>query len=214
MLLRDLAYQRFKESLYLERLKPGQFVSQRQLSELLDVPLGPIREALQRISEAGFVNIIDKRGIQIIQETPTSLRETYELRIILELAAIRKGIPAEIISQIQQSQKSAEKMLKRMKDPLSKEAAFKYLEIGWELDELIVGAMENKLIYETFKLTLDKIKVARLREKSTIEQFEAVQIEHQEIIEALREGNKELAAELMENHLKKVLKRGLGIIED
>ena len=214
MLLRDLAYQRFKEALYLNKLKPGQFISQRQLCELLDVPLGPIREALQRISEAGFVNIIDKRGIQIVETTPKRLLDAYELRIILELAAIRKGVPLEVIDQIKQSQKSAENMLQGLRDPLPNDVAFQYLEIGWEFDELIVNSMENLLVSETFKLTLDKIKVARLREKSTVEQFEAVQNEHQTIIDAMCAGENEQAAQLMEDHLKKVLKRGLGIVEE
>ena len=78
-----------------------------------------------------------------------------------------------------------------MKDPLVNELSFKYLEIGWESDELLVDSMENQLISETFKLVLDKIKVARLREKSAFEQFEASQNEHQVILETLYKGNNE-----------------------
>lgn len=214
MLLRDLAYQKFKESLYLEKLKPGQFITQRQLSEILDVPLGPVREALQRISAAGFVNIIDKRGIQIVEATPKSLCDAYELRIVLVVAAIRKGISSEVINQLKRVDQSAGNMLKEMKNPLSKTVAFNYLETDWEFDVLIVDSMDNQQISDTFRLSLDKIKVARLREKSTLEQFEAAQHEHQAILKALSQGDNEQAAELMEEHSRKALKRGLGLVEE
>jgi DNA-binding GntR family transcriptional regulator len=45
-LMREVAYDRFKAQLFKRNLVPGQFVSQGELCELLDVPLGPTREAL------------------------------------------------------------------------------------------------------------------------------------------------------------------------
>ena len=44
-LMREVAYERFKVQLFKRNLVPGQFVSQGELCELLDVPRGPLPDA-------------------------------------------------------------------------------------------------------------------------------------------------------------------------
>ena len=43
------AYESFKERLMTGELKPGQFVTQRELATLADVPLSIAREAIQKL---------------------------------------------------------------------------------------------------------------------------------------------------------------------
>ena len=49
-MLRETAYERLKERLLASELKPGQLVSQKQLARLIDCPLGPTREAIQKLA--------------------------------------------------------------------------------------------------------------------------------------------------------------------
>ena len=46
MMLRLRAYEEFRERLHSGELKPGQFVTQRELAKLVGVPLGAAREAI------------------------------------------------------------------------------------------------------------------------------------------------------------------------
>src|SRR6185369_13600984 len=88
-LMREVAYERFKAQLFKRNLAPGQFVSQGELCELLDVPLGPTREALKRLEAESLVRLIPQRGIQIADIGVDLIREAFEFRTILELAAVR-----------------------------------------------------------------------------------------------------------------------------
>src|SRR6185369_17709559 len=88
-LMREVAYERFKAQLFKRNLAPGQFVSQVELCELLDVPLGPTREALKRLEAESLVRLIPQRGIQIADIGVTLIREAFQFRTILELAAVR-----------------------------------------------------------------------------------------------------------------------------
>ena len=88
-LMREVAYERFKAQLFKRNLVPGQFVSQGELCDLLDVPLGPTREALKRLEAESLVRLIPQRGIQIADIGVTLIREAFEYRRILELAAVR-----------------------------------------------------------------------------------------------------------------------------
>src|SRR6185369_12224685 len=91
-LMREVAYERFKAQLFKRNLAPGQFVSQVELCELLDVPLGPTREALKRLEAENLVRLIPQRGIQIADIGVTLIREAFEFRTILEVAAIRRFV--------------------------------------------------------------------------------------------------------------------------
>ena len=87
--MREVAYERFKAQLFKRNLVPGQFVSQGELCALLDVPLGPTREALKRLEAESLVRLIPQRGIQIADIGVTLIHEAFEFRAILELAAVR-----------------------------------------------------------------------------------------------------------------------------
>src|SRR6185503_2786420 len=91
-LMREVAYERFKAELFRRNLVPGQFVSQGELCELLDIPLGPTREALKRLEAESLVRLIPQRGIQIADIGVTLIHEAFEFRTVLETAAIRRFV--------------------------------------------------------------------------------------------------------------------------
>ncbi|MEH6726120.1 MAG: GntR family transcriptional regulator, partial [Hyphomicrobiales bacterium] len=63
--LRNAAYHAFIDHLFSGDIRPGSMVSQRELCEILDIPLNPMREALKRLEAENFVKLIPQRGIQI-----------------------------------------------------------------------------------------------------------------------------------------------------
>src|SRR5690349_24051566 len=93
-LMREVAYERFKAQLFKRNLVPGQFVSQGELCALLEVPLGPTREALKRLEAENLVRLIPQRGIQIADIGVTLIHEAFQFRSVLETAAIRHFVDA------------------------------------------------------------------------------------------------------------------------
>ena len=89
-MLRDKAYARFKQRLFDGDLKPGQFVSQRELCAVVDMKVGPVRDALKRLQAEALVKVIPQRGIQIADVNVKLLRDAFELRTTLELHAVRR----------------------------------------------------------------------------------------------------------------------------
>ncbi|HVJ74668.1 MAG TPA: GntR family transcriptional regulator [Casimicrobiaceae bacterium] len=106
-LMREVAYERFKAQLFKRNLVPGQFVSQGELCELLDVPLGPTREALKRLEAESLVRLIPQRGIQIADIGVTLIREAFEFRTVLELAAVRRFTESADLATVEKLAKLA-----------------------------------------------------------------------------------------------------------
>lgn len=85
--LRWQAYDRFQQQLLAARIRPGQFVSQRELAALTGLPLGAIREVIPRLEAEGLLRTVPQRGLQIANVDVRLVRNAFQLRAILEKEA-------------------------------------------------------------------------------------------------------------------------------
>lgn len=87
--LSEQAYQQIKGDIITCALKPGAQIAQPFLVEKYGIGTTPIREAMQRLSQEGFVTPVPRFGYTVAPITISDVREIYELRAILESAAAR-----------------------------------------------------------------------------------------------------------------------------
>src|SRR5438874_5328251 len=85
--LRWQAYERFQQQLIASRIRPGQFVSQRELAALIGLPLGAIREVIPRLEAEGLLQTAPQRGLQIATVDVKLVRNAFHLRAIIEREA-------------------------------------------------------------------------------------------------------------------------------
>src|SRR5205085_6071020 len=82
--LRWQAYERFQQQLMASRIRPGQFVSQRELAALIGLPLGAIRELIPRLEAEGLLQTAPQRGLQIATVDVKLVRNAFQLRSLIE----------------------------------------------------------------------------------------------------------------------------------
>lgn len=87
--LSDQTYDALKNDITSCVLRPGQQIAQNQLAEKYQVGLTPVREALQRLAQEGFVQAIPRFGYIVSPLTLSDIRDLFELRAVLEAAAAR-----------------------------------------------------------------------------------------------------------------------------
>lgn len=63
--LRARAYASFQQQVVQANIRPGQFISQRELMQLLGMPLGAVRELIPRLEAEGLLSTVPKRGLQV-----------------------------------------------------------------------------------------------------------------------------------------------------
>ena len=80
MSLSDVAYQRFKQRLFDHTIEPGAVMTQGQLSEMLDVPVTPLRDAIRTLHAEGLVEILPRNGIRMVRPGMEIIRHTYQMR--------------------------------------------------------------------------------------------------------------------------------------
>jgi DNA-binding GntR family transcriptional regulator len=92
MNLTDQVHKVIKDEITTCVLEPGQQISQLQLSQRYGFGLTPVREALRRLAQEGLVQSVPRFGYIVSSITLCDVREIFELRSILELAAVRLAV--------------------------------------------------------------------------------------------------------------------------
>lgn len=211
-LMREVAYERFKTQLFKRNLVPGQFVSQGELCELLDVPLGPTREALKRLEAESLVRLIPQRGIQITDIGVSLIRDAFEFRTILELAAVERFVgnaSAATLERLEQSTRSTLERLSASTEPDSRllDAA---LQVDWGMHNLIVESVGNRILTAAHQQNFDKIRMIRLHGRSP-RYLPLAMEEHLAVIEAMQRRDADAAAAALQHHLACAERRALGL---
>ncbi len=85
-------YSQIKHLILCNEIMPGQKLHHQQLSERLGVSRTPVREALTRLVQEGYVSFLPNRGFTCKEIRMQEAEELYELREALEAFAVEKAI--------------------------------------------------------------------------------------------------------------------------
>jgi len=211
-LMREVAYERFKAQLFKRNLVPGQFVSQGELCELLDVPLGPTREALKRLEAESLVRLIPQRGIQITDIGVALIRDAFEFRTILELAAVERFVANASEAALERLEHSTRSTLERLSASPSPDSRVldAALQVDWGMHNLIVESVGNPILTAAHQQNFDKIRMIRLHGRSP-RYLPLAMEEHLAVIQALRARDARAAVAALKDHLGCAERRALGL---
>ena len=97
------AYASLKRRILLCDLSPGEELREAALAESTGLGRTPIREALRRLVQEGFVEVRPRQGYRVSPITLASVHDVFELRLLLEPAAVELAIrraPRESITAL------------------------------------------------------------------------------------------------------------------
>jgi DNA-binding GntR family transcriptional regulator len=82
-------YSALRDAIIATDLAPGQRISENELAERLEVSRTPIREALIRLRDERFVQIVPQLGTYVTPISVTAVEDAQFIRESLECAAVR-----------------------------------------------------------------------------------------------------------------------------
>jgi len=89
----ELVAEVLREAITGGHLRANQPLPQDEIAAQLRVSHIPVREALRQLQSEGLVTYQPNRGAQVSALTSEEIREIYEIRAILETAAVRQATP-------------------------------------------------------------------------------------------------------------------------
>ena len=210
-MLREQAYVKFKECLFAKKLEPGQFVSQRELCEIVGVPIGPMRDALKRLEAESLVRLVAQRGLQIADVNLELIRNTCELRLFLEKEAVRRFAKAPQ-HRIDRHHTAFCKIIEKAeRGPITAALLKRAFTADVAFHNDIIDHLGNPMIADMHRTTMDKIRLIRLKSQMTETRIVPVLTEHMLVTGALKRRDGDAAAAAMEAHLTMVQARASGV---
>ncbi len=114
-------YNQIKHLILCNEIMPGQKLSHQQLSERLGVSRTPVREALTRLVQEGYVSFLPKRGFTCKEIRMQEAEELYELREALEAFAVEKAVQSLTDEQLTRLKEKIENYGRDVENRFSRE---------------------------------------------------------------------------------------------
>lgn len=209
---RARAYQGFTQQILSGRVKPGQFVSQRELMTLLDMPLGAVREMIPRLEAAGLVKTVPQRGLQITHVDLKLVRNAFQLRAMIEREAVRHFVSVVADAELAAIAAAHEAILARASAGRTDARLLDDAQaVDWGLHDRMVDALGNEILSEIYRVNSLRIRLIRLEQAViTPAQLVPAMHEHLQFIAALQRRDGEAAWRLLESHLDSARSRALA----
>ena len=83
-------YQQLKRDIADFRLVPGDRITETEISERLSVSRSPVRQALFRLRQEGYVDVLFRSGWQVRPFDFDKFEQLYDLRMVLETTAAHR----------------------------------------------------------------------------------------------------------------------------
>jgi len=198
-LLKDVAYEHIKELILKGELVPGDRLSERKFGAMLNMSKTPIKAALERLEEQGFVTLSPRRSAEVKGLTKKEIADIYDFRIALE-----SFIVGELTGRLDDVTKSALDENLRLQRRLTTTGALDdWPQADYVFHLTLSKALGNDQITRTMTRIRDQVRWLIVKIAQIDASIPAIScLEHQEIVEHMIDGNRDHAIEAVTRHLR------------
>ncbi|EAT12108.1 GntR family transcriptional regulator [Bermanella marisrubri] len=199
--LSDRVFEQIQEAIVSGEIPQGEKVSESGIGQRYGVSRGPLREAIRRLEGRKLLVRIPHSGVRVVTLTHEELIEIYQIRESLEALACE--LAAENMSDNEIEELGA--LLQQHQDYIHAHGGKRYYqqEGDWDFHYRIIHASGNKRLIDLLCGELYQL-IRMYRNKgsqSTSRPLKAFE-EHQQIFNALKQRDGELAGILMGRHIR------------
>jgi DNA-binding GntR family transcriptional regulator len=183
------------------RYGPGERLLELKLAQEFKVSQSPVREALRELEAVGLVETKRYCGTRVRAPQVEDLKESYQLRAILEERAARMAVPLseEAIARM-------EECLSGMREYAGLKDAEAYIREAVEFHRLIVEASGNRLFVQIWNTMLVDVR-AQITISLIIPEFPNLVKIHEDILAALKASDGVLAGQRLHSMMEDLIER-------
>ena len=182
-------------------LASGSKITENGLAAALDVSRSPVREAMRMLEQDDLV-ISTSQGLIVNPMKREDMEEVYECRMVLESYAARcsaKTLTKEELDTL-------EEYVRKATELHDSGERVKVIEVNTAFHNLIISGCHNEHFLQMIRHNDALSVLARTKEFSAFNRDKAYLMEHQEIVDALRKRDPDLAESVMRRHIQNDLK--------
>ena len=182
-LLRDDVYRSIRDAIVRGQLAPGEQLRDQELGAWLQVSRTPVREALQRLAQAGLVVAQPGRMTRVAPEDPDLIVSARQ--IAAELHALALSLALESLTE--EDLESMEAANARLREALDSGDAEAAIAADDDFHEVALNRSGNPLIPEHLEVVTATLRRAEFLHFESVKGSASPE-QHTEIIAAIRAG--------------------------
>lgn len=188
---------RIRDMIYLDELRPGSRINEKDLSERFGISRTPLREALKVLCSEGLVDLIPRRGSRVRALDPAELDDLFPVMAVLEGLCARQAVVRADDAQLAQ--------LRAMHENLERLAQSKdvnaYYDENFRFHEAIQTYSGNPWLKRVTSDLRTILRLARHHQLTVPGRLAQSLAEHREIMLAFEQRDEEMADQAMRTHL-------------
>ena len=195
--LRGRVFHKIREDILTGRYSQNEAMKELQISKELGVSRTPVREALRQLELEGLVTIIPNKGAVVSGINAKDIADIYAIRSMIE--GLSAQWAAENITEEQLDE--FEEIVYLSEFHLKKGHIDQLYELDNKFHEMLYEASRSKILKHVLSDFHHYVQRVRRTSLSAPERAEKSINEHKAILEALRNGDGELARSLTNVHV-------------
>ncbi len=193
----NVIYAQLKTRILSLKYQPGTLLTERALAEDLEVSRTPVREAIQRLAQEGWLRINARRNIQVREVTISDFGEVFQARRMIEPAAIDLAFSLGIAASLPWKLDEAMAVMGASRGDL-----YSFITADQAFHAVFFDALHNTRLSRMWKtLSEDVVWLGILAMGHDERRYDTVTGEHERIVEAVRRRLRRGSREAMTAHL-------------
>ncbi|HEV8110706.1 MAG TPA: GntR family transcriptional regulator [Burkholderiales bacterium] len=195
--LAESVYRALKSDIFEFRLLPGTRFSENEVAGRSRVSRTPVREALFRLEREGYVQVHAKSGWSVRPLDFDLLDHLYDLRLVLERAAVQRlcaGDPKSALGSLEKVWLVAPRG--RLTD------GARVARLDEEFHSTLVGAAGNPELARVHQSITERIRMVRRLDFTHPERIVYTYLEHGQILRAILTRRAARAIQLLSSHIE------------
>ena len=210
----EVIAQSLKEMIHEAELEPGQQLVQENVAKMFGVSRVPVRDALQILINMGIAVNVPRRGVIVRPLSRKLLDELFEIRKVLEGAAIQKAVRRATPELLE----SLRELIRKQSEALKTVDVKQNEKLDDEFHRSLYRAIDNNALNELIFNNWERIKQARC--SSTVDpkhgkQWISASIErHNKVMEALEKKDESMADQIIVENIESSRREITSSLED
>ena len=200
--LNKQAYLHIKKLIMTGQLSYQEIYSETKLSRELGISRTPLRDAIHRLAQEEYIDIIPSKGFILHRLTKQDIVETFQIRSALECYCalqIAKNYESDSVQQLLQDLTGLTDRLKTILE--TTKSIEDFCEYDFQFHKKIIEYIENKKfssIFDTFQYRMRRLAELSLSHEGRMADTYS---EHLAIVCALEQGDIEHIYEIISRHM-------------
>ncbi len=200
--LREVVCEALRDAIRKGILEPGERLMEVQLADELGISRTPVREAIRKLEQEGYVIMMPRRGTYVSDISTSDVKEIFEIRSALE--SLATGLAARRIEP--EELETLQNLLIEIEGYIRENNIEKIVETDIKFHGLLYQVSRNERLVNIINNLKEQLARFRTLSMSYPGRLQETLEEHSDMVEAIANGDVSAARDAAEHHMERAEK--------